>query len=191
MGETTATRLGSLQGLSDSPGTVRFDFDFSRGTRNEIKVRPTGAQPLEKRGAPDAVPPMEMSMQPLSFAPTADALPGRVLGEGRSGDADFVIAASESADGAYLTVSPRTPYNGYVLPLMSLSATIERDGETVFDGLLSNAVGPDRSYHYGATVDGIKPGDEITVTVDSPPQAARHAGYEAAFLDMGDVRVTV
>ncbi|SDJ96319.1 hypothetical protein SAMN05216226_11310 [Halovenus aranensis] len=190
MGETTATRLGSLQQLSDSPGTVRFDFDFTRSTRNEIKVRPTGAQPLERRGAADAVPPMEMSMQPLSFAPTPDALPGRVLGEGTSGDAEFVIAASGSADGTYLAVSPRTPYNGYVLPLMSLSVTVERDGESVFEGSLANTVGPNRGYHYGAVLDSIESGDEITVTVDSPPQVARHAGYETAFLDMPEVSVT-
>ena len=31
--------------------------------------------------------------------------------------------------------------------------------------------------------------DELTITVDSPPQTARHEGYETAFLDMPSMTV--
>jgi hypothetical protein len=34
-------------------------------------------------------------------------------------------------------------------------------------------------------------GDEIEMQIDSPPQAARHQGYETAFLDMPAVTVSV
>jgi hypothetical protein len=190
-GVPTVRRLGALDELSETPGTVQFEFEFSRSTRNTIRVEPSGSQPLESRGEADALAPMEMSMHPLSFAPAKDELPGRRLGEGTSGDGVFVVTATDSADGTYLAVSPRTPYNGYILPLMTLSATVERDGTTVFDGPLSTAIGPDRRYHYGTTVEGIQSGDEVTISVDSPPQVARHAGYETAFLEMPDVSTTV
>ncbi len=190
-GKPTVQRLGALEDRSKDPITAQFSLDFTRSTRNEIPIEPRGAQPLESRGEPDALPPMEMSMQPVAVAPPKDELPGQLLGTGTNADAVVVFTASENADGTYLTVSPRTPYNQYFLPLMSLSATIERDGTTVFDGPLSTAVGPDRGYHYGATVDSIMSGDDLTIVVDSPPQVARHSGYETAFLDMSDVSLTV
>jgi hypothetical protein len=75
--------------------------------------------------------------------------------------------------------------------MMSLSASLERDGSTIFDGSLPAAIDPERNYHYGATVDGIESGDELTITVDAPPQAARHEGYETAFLDMDAMDLTL
>lgn len=186
VGDATVRRLGALDDLSEEAGTVTFDFEFSRGIRNEIPV----SDILDERGDRGALSPMEMQMQPLSFAPSEDDLPGRVLGRATSGDAVFVLTAAESGDGTYLTVSPRTPYNQYVLPLMSLSATVERDGTTVFDGPLTTAIGPERDYHYGTTVERIESGDKLTISVDAPPQVARHAGYETAFLAMPDISVT-
>ena len=44
---------------------------------------------------------------------------------------------------------------------------------------------------YGTTVADVQTGDELTITVDSPPQTARHEGYETAFVDMPDVQVTL
>jgi len=130
-------------------------------------------------------------MLPLSVAPSGDELPGRVLGEAESGDAVLLATAADSDGGTYLAVSLRTPYNGYVLPMMALSATLERDGSTVFEGPLQKAIDPDRAYHYGAVVDGVEAGDELTVTVDAPPQVSRHEGYETAFLDMPEVTYSV
>jgi len=102
------------------------------------------------------------------------------------------VATAADRDGeTYLAISPRTPYNRYILPQMPLSATLTRDGETVFEGALSAAIGPDRGYHYGAAVDSVEPGDELTVTVDSPPQVSRHEGYETAFRSMADISMTV
>jgi hypothetical protein len=190
-GETTVRRLGSLADQSTGPLTGQFTLDLKWSTRNEIPVAPVGSQPFSNRGNPDALQPMEMSMQPLSVVPSRDELPGQLLGTGTSADAEFVLTATDTADGTYLTVSPRTPYNQYRLPLMSLSANIERNGRTVFDDTLLTAIGPDRGYHYGATVDDIESGDKVAISVDLPPQVARHVGYETAFVEMPDVRVTV
>lgn len=190
-GDTTVERLGALKTLSEENNTAEFDFKFQRNVRNEIEVEPTGAQPFDSAGDRDALQPMEMSMQPHAIAPAEGDLPGRTFGEETSGDAVFVVVATDSTDGTYLAVSPRTPYNQYILPLMSLSATVERGETTVFDGPLSTAVGPEREYHYGTVVKSIEPRDKLTITVDTPPQAARHVGYETAFIDMPDVRMTL
>jgi len=189
-GSPTVERFGALDDLSDESGTVTFDFTFRRTLRNEIRVEPSGASPLPSHGEPDALSPMEMGFA-LSIAPPADQLPGRVLGEGRSGDAVFVVTATESADGTQLVVSPRTPYNQYILPLMSLTGTLEREGTTIFDGPLTTAISPEQNYHYYGMVDSIESGDELTISVDSPPQASRHIGYDTAFLEMPDMTMTV
>jgi hypothetical protein len=187
IGSQVIPRRGQLDSLPEDPGTVRFPFEFERGRRNSIPI--SGL--IDSRGEPGAAPPMEMSMQPLSLAPNTAELPGRVLGEATSGDAVFVCTATDTSDGTYLAVSARTPYNQFILPLMSLSATVERGTKTVFDGQLSTAIDSDRQYHYGVTVDSIESGDRLTLRVDLPPQVARHAGYETAFLEMPNLQITV
>jgi hypothetical protein len=52
-------------------------------------------------------------------------------------------------------------------------------------------VDPDLGYHYGAPVSEAKSGDRLTVTVDAPPQLARHEGYETAFLKMPPVELAL
>ena len=132
---------------------------------------------------------------PISSVPKRAEFPGTVRGTTTMGDADFLVATvSEgelASDGTYLAVSARTPYNRYPLPFMSMSATLTRGGETVYDDILRPAVDPDLGYHYGAAVDGVESGDSLTVTADSPPQVARHEGYETAFVEMGSMEMTV
>ena len=186
--ETGGLSLSRVSEFTDRFGesvTAEFEWEYSQSARDEIMFRT-----LEKAGETGAIDPMEMSM-PLSFAPPAEELPGRIVGSGESGDARFVATVRSGDEGEYLAVSPRTPHNRYVLPMMSLSATLTRDGKSVYDDVLSSAIGPDLGYHYGATVDSVESGDELTVTVDAPPQASRHEGYETAFLNMSDVSITV
>jgi arylsulfatase A-like enzyme len=40
-------------------------------------------------------------------------------------------------------------------------------------------------------VDHLHSGDEIELTVTTPPQVARHEGYETAFLNMDTMTFTV
>lgn len=68
--------------------------------------------------------------------------------------------------------------------MMSRSATVERDGTPVFDGNSRKTIDPSRNDHYGATGDDIGSGNELTITVDAPPQTSRHEGDETAFLEM-------
>jgi hypothetical protein len=70
---------------------------------------------------------------------------------------------------------------------MTVEATVTRDGETVFDDALERTLDPALYYHYGASVTGgLQSGDEVTLTVPTPPQVARHEGYEKAFRQFGE-----
>jgi len=184
VGALSIRRLGAFAGAFGDPATVEFEFEYSRAERDGLSFE----QLSDRQGERGAVDPMEMTV-PLSFAPERSALPGEFVGEGTSGDAVLLATATER-DGPYLAVSPRTPHNRYVLPQMALSATVERDGGTVFDDTLAPAIGPDLNYHYGADV-AVRAGDEVTVTVDTPPQASRHEGYETAFVEMDPVTLAV
>ena len=133
---------------------------------------------------------------PAPTVPAADELPGDLVGTGESGGAVFVIAAFEDdrfGGGTHLAVSPRTPENRTMLPLMSLSATVERDGETVLERRLEATIDPEIGVHYGATEGGLtlRSGDELTVDIEAVPQLSRHDGYETAFMEMPPVGLTV
>lgn len=175
-------RTGALSGQFGSGTTLSTKFEFSQGKLDELSFNKLD----DKKGKKGAVNPMEMQM-PMSHVPPKNDLPGRFVGEKSSGDAKFLVTAVSNtalADDTYLLVSPRTPYRRYPLPMMSLSAKLNRGGSLVFDGALQQTLDPDIGYHYSANVNGIESGDELTVLVDSPPTVSRHEGYETAFLSM-------
>jgi hypothetical protein len=189
----TAKRTGDLEGVGGK-GTFEFEMEYSRRTLKDIMIN----RFPDRKGNEGAVGPMDMEMMPLSYAPEAGSMPGRTVGTGNSGDATVVV--QEVPDGArfgagesesYLAVSPRTPHHGFVLPGMSLDATVKRGSETVFDGQLTKSLDPDLNFHYGAVLDPLESGDEVTVEFVSEPQVARHEGYETAFLEMPSVTTTV
>jgi hypothetical protein len=75
---------------------------------------------------------------------------------------------------------------------MALSGTLQRGEKSVFDGELKRTLDPNLNYHYGATIESVRSGDKLTISIDTPPQVARHEGYETAFLNnMGDITLTV
>jgi hypothetical protein len=76
---------------------------------------------------------------------------------------------------------------------MTVKATVTRDGATVFEGPVERTLDPDLYYHYGAAIDrGLQSDDDVELAVTTPPQVARHEGYERAFLQMDDpMRFTV
>jgi hypothetical protein len=130
---------------------------------------------------------MEGHGMPFSSLPTAETYPGEPLGGQTSGDARFIVRylpESRLADGGYLLVSPRTPYNRIPLADMALSVSGALEGELVqtLDGELG--------HHYGLA-GRLEPGETVELAVDSPPQVARHAGYETAFLEMEPMTMEV
>ena len=195
-------RTGGFSERFGESGTATFTLEFDKSALEEQISYETLP---DRQGERDALDPMEMDMMPVSRAPDTAAMPGTVVGEGQSGDATFLVSrldevpsgvdtaaggAETDGDPSYLAVSMRTPYNRYPIPMAALSATVTRDGTTVFDGELTATVDPGLGAHYGAVAD-IGPGDELTISVDTPPQISRHEGYETAFIDFSDVSVTV
>lgn len=129
---TSARPTGAFAGQFGS----RQSFEFSL-TFDPEKVSDISFEELDERaGTRGAVEPMRMKKLPLALAPKRNVLPGRPLGAVRTGDAAFVMRALDGAsrfgaNGTYLAVSARTPHNRYVLPAMSLSATVTRGDGTV------------------------------------------------------------
>jgi uncharacterized protein involved in high-affinity Fe2+ transport len=191
VGAMQANGMGDLQGAFDEQKTFEIEFEH---TRQQVSNIPYENLP-DKRGTAGAVEPMDMDM-PIARVPEHGDLPS-VAAKGVSGDGDFVVFQPDENphflgdDETYLAVSARTPYNRYPLPFMSLSATLTRDGETVFDDALNPALDPDFGYHYGAGVSELRSGDSLTLTVDAPPQVSRHEGYETAFVQMPEMELTV
>ncbi len=180
VGGTSIRRTGAFQDRFGSPASATVPVDYSREDRDAIPYELTP----DRAGTRAAVAPREMPF-PRSVAPPADALPGRPLGTTRLGDLVLVSTlldappAGVEDDGSYLAVSARTPYNRTVVPAMALSATVAGT-----DHDLTRTLDPDLGYHYG-TPAAVSAGDELTIRVETPPQVARHEGYETAFTTTG------
>jgi len=193
VGEPGDRRTGSLAAVDGAE--FEFTLDYQR---SELRDLPFEDLAEARQGTLGAVEPMEMEMVPLMRAPSIGDLPGTGHGTAESGDAQLAVTSLDDAapfggdeSQTYLAVSARTPYNRFPLPLMSLSATLTRDGETVYEGYLNEWIDADLGVHYGAAVDSAESGDELTISVDSPPQFSRHEGYETAFLDMSEATLTL
>jgi hypothetical protein len=72
---------------------------------------------------------------------------------------------------------------------MGVSATVVGGGQVRFDDRLEPGLDPELGFHYGARVPGLAVDDSVELSVDVPPQVARHEGYETAFLDVESVRL--
>ncbi|MGQ3414027.1 DUF7350 domain-containing protein [Natrinema sp. LN54] len=213
-------RTGSLDGRFTDGGTAAFEFTYDEAFRDAV-VDGIELLDRERWGERGALEPMtggsdggmdEMGADiPYSALPPADDYPGTRLvdptadadasadGLPRSGDAAFVVTLLESGsrladgDGRYLLVSPRTPYNRVPLTNTSLRAVIERDGEPVGDGPveLVQTLDGELGLHYGRSLADIRSGDSVRIEIESPPQTARHQGYETAFFEMDALELSV
>ncbi|SIR82636.1 Fe2+ transport protein [Haladaptatus litoreus] len=192
VGSIGARRTGDFASRLEGGTSTTIDFDFDTEQIYDVEYREIG----EKQGSRDAIEPM-MENVPAGRAPDPQELPGTVVGTKSSGDADFVATVVEPSnrftdgDKSYLAVSPRTPYNRIVLPRMSLSMELLRNDQTISTGSLSSALDPELDNHYGTAVEDIQSGDTLRLTVDSPPQIARHDGYETAFMEMPPMEFSV
>lgn len=185
-------QTGAFASRFTKQGSVDIKFKFDTDDVYGLKFRRLG----EKQGDRGAIKPM-MKKVPAGRAPAPKSLPGRTIGTKTSGDADFVVTLIEKTNRftengtPYLAVSPRTPYNRIVLPRMSLSATLKREGSTIANGSLAPSLDPELDMHYGMPLKDVQSGDSLQIAVDSPPQLARHDGYETAFMQMSPMTFTV
>jgi hypothetical protein len=192
VGGMNTRRTGAFRGRFGDPANATIGFDYSETARNEISFEETP----DRAGERAAREPREMGM-PNSVLPPAEELPGEVRGTAETGDAVLVVTTLDTPpagvdapeDATYLAVSARTPYNRMVLPAMTVEATLTDDG--TFNGELVRTLDPDLGYHYGAAVDGVASGDELELRIPTPPQVARHEGYETAFVGMDPTGLTL
>lgn len=190
-----ARTTGGFTGTFGESHTADIEFEFSQQARDDLPY-----QTFDDAGAERALSPMEMAMVPSPSLPTPEEMPGTYHATATTGDAHLAVLSldtmpegvdSGDGDGGYLAVSARTPYNRMPLPMMGLEGTLVRDDETVFEGTLERSLDPELHYHYGAAVPDTEAGDELTLSVATPPQVARHEGYEMAFLDMPETTVAL
>ncbi len=187
VGGMNIERRGAFEGRFGDPATAEIPLSFTDETRSEVTT-----QQVDQGGDPGALAPMGATF-PQAVAPKTGDLPGRVVGEAESGGAVFVLTQVDAPGGdtAYLVASARTPYNRLLLPAMSVELTATRNGQSLYDGPLARTLDPDLKYHYGAETPALQSGDELTLRVPTPPQVARHEGYEEAFLQMPPMELTV
>jgi hypothetical protein len=130
---TSATTLQDVASVDDflnvaatetAPLFEYLEFDFQQSTLEDIRYRDI---PADSEGTGSAVEPMDMEMLPSTQVPEDGSLPGTVLGTATSGGARFAVTTLSDAtpfggddDEVYLAVSPRTPHNRYMLPLIRL-----------------------------------------------------------------------
>lgn len=186
IGGTQMARTGRFSGHFETPRTATFGFDFRSGEMHNLEIRRLG----EKAGTRGAVSPMDMGI-PVGRARPVKRLPGTSLGEQTSGDAVIPLRAVQNADTTRLAAFPRTPYNRIVLPLMGLEARVERNGRTMGRTELARTLDPQLGYHYANAVSDLRAGDRVELVVTTPPQVARHDGYETAFLEMNSLQFAV
>jgi hypothetical protein len=194
-------QIGPLQTNRTAPFAERFtelrsatmQFTFNTSETYDLEIRRLG----DKAGSRGTVDLMEMNAIPDPTVPPKSALPGRLLHEGSSGDAAVPITVltgtnrfSDSTD-PYLLVSPRTPYNQVMLPRMGLSVTVSRNSKTRSQQPLNTSIDPEIGTFYGASLAELTTGDTVTIEFETPPQLARHDGYETAFIEMEPVEFSV
>ncbi|NUC72120.1 twin-arginine translocation signal domain-containing protein [Haloterrigena sp. SYSU A558-1] len=207
----SARTTGELAGRFDERETATFEFDYDQEFRESVTdIEYFDEQRWGDRGALE--PPGQGEM-PYSQLPEVDAFPGTLLVDSdgerpdttadlpRSGDAAFLATVLESdhrlADGdeSYLLVSPRTPYNRVPLPNTAPTVTVDRDGGAVTDEPvpLGQTIDGEYGLHYGTSLEDValRAGDTVTLTIRSPPQVARHQGYDTAFLEMPPIELRV
>ncbi|WP_222918351.1 iron transporter [Natrinema sp. SYSU A 869] len=213
-GPVSLERTGAFEGRFKSAASLEVDFEYARSDVNDLSFETIEES---KRGNRDALSVMdhgegsgnhdgdhsegsgdhggELGPPPTGQGPPIADIPGESLGTERSGDAAitaFVIDADRFTGGeSYLAVCPRTPYNDIILPLMSLSVAVERDGDIVQEGALAETLDGEIGHHYGLEIADLAADDRVTITVNSPTQVSRHDGYETAFFEFDDITYTV
>jgi hypothetical protein len=187
-----ARRTGAYRERFADSATTTVELPFPEGALDDVMYR----RLEDSAGERGAVSPMQMEMMTVPQVPPAADLPGETLGEMSAADIGIVVKALDAppegvdAEGAYLAVSLRTPYNRYPLPLASVTATVEAGGETTFDDTLRGTLDPDLHFHYGAAINGIDGADSLRLRIGTP-QLARHEGYETAFFPTEPVTLSL
>ena len=171
-----------------------FERSFDPRSASELGLMSAG----DRAGKAGALAPMDMEMMTVPQQPAFDALPISVAGPQLTDDVAVGVGAHGDPaalgfDGgeAALVVATQTRYNRYPLGFMGVRATVTRGGDELFSGDLRSAVDGGLGHYYGAATPGLEAGDEVEVEIVTPPQIARHVGYERAFMQLEPLTFTL
>jgi len=184
-------RTGQYEGRFTDGKTTTFELPYRREDRNELAL-----ETYDDSGTPGAAGRLNHDVLPALTVPDEETLPGETLGVIETDDAVLSVrrlrgdAAVRFDSDDYLAVLGHTPYNRMVLPIMGLRLRIERDGDVDAEEILTRTMDPELGYHYGASL-STRPGDTLRVETLTPPQTARHEGFETAFVEMSPETVEV
>ena len=187
IGGLSMPRTGAFANHFDEPQSVEIPFTFDTDALYDLTIRRLG----ERQGQRAAIEPMDMGV-PDGVVPKVDT--GAVFGTAVSGDAQFtgrLIRDTPRFGGdSYVAVTAYTPYNRIVLPMMQLSGAVKTATGEAVDATLGAAFDSKLGHHYGVPLKNTDTVEQLALTVDLPPQVARHDGYETAFFEMSDVVIS-
>lgn len=191
LNEESSALEDDLQGVFDE-STFTFEKEF-----NPFDAQGLGQMDAENAGDAGAIPPMDMGMMPVPVQPEYSEMPIEMTDPQYSNDMAVAVGALSSdieysdQPGSRLVVSPQTRYNRYLMPLMSVAAVVERDGEIIYEGSLQSSLHQDLGLFYGVNVSNFRDGDTVNVAIKAPSQVARGLGYEEAFLKTETFKFTL
>lgn len=170
---TSDVTVGPLSDRPDGYESFQFDFRFRRADLEELGITNVAA---DRAGSRAALSPMTGGPGPTG----ADngELPGRSLGTEQSDE--MALTASivfETPGPPALLLTARTPYNKFPIPLAGPVASV--GGST---HRLRAAIDPEFGMHYRLPLADSTLPARIQVEIPTPPQVARHEGYETAFM---------
>lgn len=196
VGPLEVTGRGAMEDRFDDVASATVSFEYDHDDIHDLSFDILDEAEWGRR---DALEPMHHDGHdghghdhpPMSMGPAIDELPGTHLGTDRSADARIALNQRQVDEGTELVCTLRTPYNDVTLPFASIEATVGLEDEsTVYT--LSERLDAEAGHYYGASIERpLESGEELSLHVRSPPAVSRHAGYETAFLEFGDVTLTV
>lgn len=192
-GPLQTDRTGTLGGRFTTSRSVTMEFTFDTSETYSLPIR----RLEEKAGTKGAVELMDMKSVPSPRVPPKEELPGRWIGNTSSDGVSFFVSLVDGGsrfsknNQRTLLVSPRTPYNRIMLPRIALAGAVIRNQTTVLKRELQATIDSEIGCYYRAPVQELQSGDSVVIKTVTPPQLARHDGYETAFLDMPPAKCTV
>ncbi|WP_181687025.1 DUF7350 domain-containing protein [Halorhabdus salina] len=186
VGAPTVRLTGAFRDRFSDPVTASLSYSFDSGAVNDLRF-----DRLDRAGERGALDPMGNAIAGAT-APDTATLAGRTATV-RAGDIRYIVAIRSDAPpgidaGPYLAVIPHTRHNRIRLSRMGLAARLT-GGDGLTETQLTRTFDPDLGYHYGTTLSVDPTGRTLSVPVETPPQVARHEGYETAFFDISTASV--
>lgn len=171
---TSDLLAGRFEQLLDGPARFQFTLDWQESTLDDVSITTVGEG---RKGASNALSPMDGGAAPLGEVP--GTLPGQSLGTASTDEMQIqATLAPEMGEEAKLLLTAATPHNRFAIPMLGPVAHYNGSSRR-----FRAALDPSLGMHYRDRLPGLDSGQDIRVSFPTPPQVARHEGYETAFMN--------